>query len=149
MFPTTAAWDLWQFVAGEKLGEGIGREVYEFSGDKSMVIKVESSGFQNIKEWEIWNEMKHWKGKLAEPPKWLAPCISISTCGIYLVQERTYSIPKEEYPEKVPAFLLDRKYGNFGVIMKDGKRQFVCHDYGMQSLCNGVKMNLVNAEWTE
>lgn len=141
-YPTTISRDLQQFILGRRIGKGINREVFEFPHNKDYVIKVETEGFQNIREWELWNEIKD--TKLA---KWFAPCIKISNCGIYLLQRKTEKIPESEYPQKTPHFFNDQKYDNFGVIIEKGKRRFVCHDYGTFSLTNGYKDKLLKAKW--
>ncbi len=91
-------------LIGKKIGEGLSRAVYEFndpncwgrhidtgapmiaSRSSKYVIKVEKPGgmFQNVQEWTVW----HWVNG-TPLAKWFAPCISISPCGLYLVQERT------------------------------------------------------------
>lgn len=143
-FITIMGKDLFNFITGKNLGEGIGRTVYECNLIKDTVIKIERSGFQNIREWEIWDEVKETKYA-----KWFAPCIYISPCGIYLIQKKTEKIPKSEYPEKVPAFLFDKKYDNYGIIKKGNKKQLVAHDYGTFSLTNGYSNRLVKANWWE
>ena len=140
----TFAVDLAKLILGDKLGEGMSREVYEFAFDKKFVVKVEQSKFQNVREWELWNELK--ENKLA---KHFAPCVDISPCGIYLIQRRTEPIPKSEYPEKIPHFFTDEKFSNFGVIVENGKKSFVCHDYGSFILTNGFRNGMKKAVWWE
>lgn len=141
-FPTTMSKDLMWFILGEKIGSGMDREVFEFIPNKDYVIKVETNGFQNVREWELWNEIKDTK-----MAKWFAPCIDISSCGIYLLQKRTEKIPQSEYPKKTPHFFTDQKYDNFGVIIEKGKKRFVCHDYGTFPLTIGYKEKLLKANW--
>lgn len=142
-FNTTVSRDLFNAVCGNLLGEGIGRKVYECKIDKSLVVKLEESGFQNVKEWEIWQEVKNYTGKLRHIKDSFAPCEYISPCGIFLFQKKTEKATRNMYPEKMPSYLLDRKYSNFGLY----EGRLVCHDYGMQSLCNGYKLKMVNADW--
>lgn len=146
LFKTVPSRDLFNFITGPEIGEGANRIVYEYEPNpKSHVIKFEPAGFQNVREFEIWQEIKDTKHA-----KWFAPCVQISPCGVFLIQERTEPIPKAEYPELVPKFLFDRKYKNYGVIKKPSKkRQFVCHDYGTFSLVNGYSDKLVKADWWE
>lgn len=108
---------------GEQLGSGVYRKVYEHAQEEGMVIKVEDAdgGFANVREWEFW--LAH-----ADAPKWsrwLAPCVSISPCGLVLVQRRTTPILSDEAPKQVPAFFTDIKLDNWGKL--DGR--VVCHDY--------------------
>lgn len=136
--------DLGKLFIGERLGAGVGREVYVNLMDEDTVIKYEPEGFQNIKEWEMWQEVE-----MTKYAKWFAPCITISPNGIFLVQKRTYKPLKVDYPEKVPSFFMDKKYDNYGVIIEKGIKKFVCHDYGSFSLINGLNNRLVNADWWE
>lgn len=144
-FPTTLARDLINFCTGKRLGAGIDREVFDWPFDKTLVLKVETSGFQNVREYEIWDEIKH-QEKYA---KNFAPCVWISPCGCYLLQKKTHAIPKEDYPEKVPSFFFDTKYDNYGILVEEGKRRFVVHDYGSFSLCNGYNARQRKADWWE
>lgn len=51
-FVSTVGKDLLNLVVGDRIGYGIGREVFEYLPDKSLVIKFETKGqsFQNIIE---------------------------------------------------------------------------------------------------
>jgi len=130
--------DMIGFILGPYLGEGAGREVYEYAMNAKIVIKIEvySRSFQNVSEWETWQGAE---GKMED---WLAPCLQISPCGLYMIQERT--TPALTYPEKVPYFLGDTKIQNFGMF--DGR--FVCHDYGLVPRSGrGNSMRMVKAKW--
>lgn len=130
--------DMIGFILGPKLGEGAGREVYEYRHNPQLVVKIEvySRSFQNASEWEVW----HGCGEKVEA--WLAPCLQISPCGIFMLQQRT--TPALSYPEKIPYFLSDTKIQNFG--MYDGR--LVCHDYGLLPRSGrGTSMRLVRARW--
>lgn len=144
-FPTNLSKDLISFVTGKKLGVGIGRNVYEWPFDPKYVLKIESTSmsFQNVREYEIWQEIQYRK----DIAKWFAPCDWISPCGIYMLQRKTEQIPQSEYPQKVPSFFFDQKYSNFGVIVENGKRRFVAHDYGTFSLTNGLSGRFKKADW--
>lgn len=123
-FDTTISKEFFDTVCGELLGYGIGRHVYEMRGDPSKVIKFEVSAqsFQNIIEWETWEETR-----CRKESRWLAPCVRISPCGTILVMERTSPIPaKHKLPARVPAFLSDFKHENYGML----NGRLVCHDYG-------------------
>ena len=130
--------DMIHFILGPKLGEGAGREVYEYLHNSDLVVKIEvyTRSFQNVAEWEVWSGCND---KVAE---WLAPCMQISPCGIFLLQERTK--PSLHYPKKIPYFLSDTKIENFGTI----KGKFVCHDYGLVPRSGrGMSMRMVRARW--
>lgn len=135
---------------GDKLGEGTARSVYEFIGQPGLVIKVETTAasFQNIAEWEAWQEVKdtHWG-------KWFAPCRRISPCGMVLIQERTMPLAVDtkgnEFPRDIPNFFTDLKPCNFGKI----KGQFVCHDYALnhfrrQGLNSARMRKTKNSDWS-
>lgn len=106
---------------GSRIGSGIGRSVFVYDLNPRYVIKVEQSGFQNVIEWEIWRAVKDtmWA-------KWFAPARHVSGLGSILLMERTLPAPKSKYPKKVPTFLGDLKYSNFGLL----RGKLVCHDYG-------------------
>ena len=129
---------------GQRLGCGIGREVYEFLPDRSKVAKVETTtqSFQNIREWETWSE-------LADTPhaKWLAPCRLISPCGIVLLMDRTEPVRERDMPARLPAWLSDLKRENYGIL----KGRFVCHDYGLNLLINhgAFAAKMVKRQWSE
>jgi len=135
--------DIFPIVFGKGLGSGIGREVYVYKPNPEYVIKVEDEGFQNIREWETWNEVKHMDSHKHN----FAPCEYISNCGIYLIQKRTQRPIKEDYPEMIPHYFFDTKFDNYGVIVDGKKRRFVCHDYGTFSLCNGMTKRKKKADW--
>lgn len=122
-FKTTVSRDLLGIVFGKRLGRGMSRQVYEFLPNPKLVIKVELYGraFQNILEYEFWEQYKHAK----EIRPWLAPVHRISSCGIYMLQERTASVERNELPASIPKWITDEKTENWGRI---GKR-FVLHDY--------------------
>jgi hypothetical protein len=110
-------------ICGDKLGEGMSREVFVYRPDHRFVIKFENGArmFQNLVEWEAWSFLKGTKRA-----RWFAPCHDISSAGSILIQERARPLIAKENLLKVPKFLTDIKRDNFGVI--DGK--IVCFDYG-------------------
>lgn len=129
-------------VKGDALGSGIGRQVFACALHPDWVVKVEegSGSFQNTAEWFLWDRVKD----VADIAKWFAPCLYISPCGGVLLQSRTQPLPKEQYPARVPAFLTDLKYSNYGLL----NGQFVCHDYGTHLMLeNGMTKRLKMAEW--
>lgn len=138
-FPTTIGKDFLDLFAGEKLGSGIARCVYECNLDETLVIKVEmrSQNFQNVLEWENW---RCW-GEVKDIGIWLAPCVDISPCGTVLLQKRTKPVEQAELPEMLPRFLTDTKVGNFGKY--DGR--IVCHDYA--HIITTAQSRTRKAEW--
>ena len=112
------------FMTGDLIGEGMSRKVYNHPTDNTKVIKVEDNerNFQNVMEWEIWNQFKYCK----DVAKWLAPCHSISHSGTFLIMEKAVDLPPKKKIEKLPEFLSDHKIENFGMI----GRHVVARDYG-------------------
>jgi len=127
-------------LIGKKIARGMSRTVYAFSANSSMVVKIEEGvkSFQNVREWEYWQEIKDSPAK-----KWFAPCLYISPCGSVLIQERVLPLERKKYPKKIPHFITDTKYENFGLL--DGK--FVCCDYGNIPFAKGITSKMVKAEW--
>lgn len=135
--------DMFHAVCGDRLGNGMSREVYACTLNPEWVVKVEDGAcaFQNVIEWEIWSRAKE-----TDAARWLAPCHFISPNGSILIQTRTTLAREKEYPLRMPVFLTDLKRANYGLI---GKR-FVCHDYGTALvLDHGLSTRLRKAEWLE
>jgi len=126
-----------RFMIGEKIGWGMSRDVYDHPTDKTKVIKMEDhvNHFQNVMEWEIWQQFCHCK----EIAKWLAPCHSISQNGTFLIMTKAADMRKEEVPNTLPAFLTDHKLANFGIL----NGQLVCRDYGTSIL----DLKLTRCKW--
>jgi hypothetical protein len=124
-FTSVIARDFFDLMAGEKIGHGIGRDVYACKIDKTLVLKIEraSHSFQNVAEWELWDQLRE-----TQMSKWLAPCVNISENGTILLMKRTMPIIPgvTKLPASAPRFLNDFKYQNFGIFQK----HVVCHDYG-------------------
>jgi hypothetical protein len=121
--PTLVTADLVRSLLGERLGQGISREVFEWGIDTDFVIKLEvgNGHFQNVTEWSTWaalNDTKHGKH--------LAPCKWISQCGTALLMRRTSPLLSDREPKKLPGWLTDTKRGNYGML----NGTVVCHDYG-------------------
>jgi hypothetical protein len=115
--------ELFHFMCGERIGQGIAREVYVFKPDPSKVIKFDLGtspyDFQNLMEWLLWE---------AAPPhvrKWLAPCYDISANGRILLQARTSHYAGEQ-PKGIPRVMDDMHLDNWGLY--HGKP--VAMDYG-------------------
>jgi hypothetical protein len=124
---TAAQFDLQGLILGDLIGSGQYRNVYACAYDSSLVIKEElgARSFCNVREWDLWNDGKNF----GEISKWLAPCVKISACGIYLVQKKTMKLEHSKYPEKIPSWFSDTKYQNWGRLGKN----VVCHDYANNS----------------
>lgn len=129
-------------LCGQFLGEGMSRKVFVCGLDSSLVVKVETEAgrFQNVKEWELWQEIQY-----TSAAKWLAPCLHLSPDGTILVMARTSPLALADYPDKLPVWLSDRKFANFGKY----KGNFVCHDYGCNlAMTHGAARNrMSNVHW--
>ncbi len=135
--------DFFYTFCGERLGKGIGREVFECRLDPSLVVKIEdhAGSFQNIVEWETWHEVRE-----TEFAKWFAPCVQISSCGIILLQKRTTPKKARFYPKEMPAFLGDYKHTNYGWY----KGHLCAHDYGRTRLMTaGLTKRMQSVNWVE
>ena len=140
LFETSTSRDFFNLLTGRSLGTGAYREVFELRLNPEYVVKMDyttNDAFSNVKEWLFWEAYKEDK-KVSE---WLAPCVSISSCGICLIQKRTEPARRSDLPDKVPGFCTDLKIENWGLL--DGKP--VMHDYGSMILT--VSSRLKKAEW--
>lgn len=117
--------ELFHLVAGERIGQGIAREVYVYKMCPTWVIKFELAeyDFQNITEWLTWTEAPR------AAKRWLAPCHYISGNGKILIQERVTPLvgPK---PKKHPRWMDDMHLDNWGTY----KGRPVAVDYGRTDL---------------
>lgn len=115
-------------TVGDKIGSGQNRTVYEYQLDTTKVLKFEATGtmFQNTIEWKVWQHVKNDK----RLNKWFAPCYTISPWGGVLVQARVAPLTPKRAPKKMPAFLCDFKYANYGIY----NGRVVCCDYGLPAL---------------
>lgn len=131
--------DAFNMLCDELIGRGMSRATFSSKVLPDCVVKVEDGAgdFQNIKEWELWQAVRHTKFA-----KWFAPCRWISPNGIVLVMERT--TPAWEFPAEMPVFLTDYKRENYGML----NGQLVCHDYGMHTMLEfGMTKRMRKVEW--
>lgn len=133
--------DFWKLVAGDLIGEGVYRRVFNCALDPSLVIKVETTtgNFANVAEWNTWTNWQH----CLSVADWLAPCVSISPNGLFMLQRKTTPLNMDRLPSHLPRFLTDRKTSNYGML---GKR-VVCHDYAYTVMT--MKEQLTRARWTD
>jgi len=138
-FGNTLNRDFFYMIIGKVLGHGEFRVVYEHRHRDDLVLKFETNGesFQNIAEWEFWQDNKGNKRVAA----WLAPCEFISPCGIVLAMKKTTKPDKPDFPNVIPEFLVDLKHKNFGML--NGK--LVAHDYGLYNVTIPTKRK--KAKW--
>ena len=130
--------DAFNLLCGQKLGEGIHREVFECSLRSDLVVKVETSDlryFANVLEMKFWNDHEYYN-KVA---KWLAPCEFLSPDGRVLLQKRCDPLPNSYRFPKMPAFLSDLKVSNFGIY----ENRLVCVDYAMTIPSPDLKLRAV------
>lgn len=132
--------DFTDFFCGDRIGEGCSRSVYEYRIDTRYVVKIDRTNlFNNVAEWDIWQSLKD-----SDHGKYLAPCLSLSSCGRVMLQRRTHSIKFSQLPDKIPAFFADTKLQNWGRIGKN----IVCHDYANHAFYAGGN-RMVKATWRD
>lgn len=115
--------DFVNLFCGGVIAQGSSRRVYEHALDPTLVVKIEvydDRRFPNVNEYRIWNLVNDHFPALT---RWFAPCIAISPYGSVLIQKKTS--PLVSFPSRLPGFLEDVKFSNFGVY--DGR--VVMHDY--------------------
>lgn len=152
--------DIEGLFLGKPIGGGIDRNVYALKETSAWgwrhkitqapevddeecrhVIKVQKGHtgyFQNVAEWLLWETAR--ATRLA---RWLAPCVAISPCGLYLIQRRVEPLRRRDLPKRMPTFLSDLKRENFGML--EGK--VVCCDYGLGVDAGAIKTKLRKARW--
>src|SRR5690606_24195923 len=137
-FPDIDWDDLAGLVLGDKIGEGVFREVSQFRLKSDCVIKRARRGAECM-------NANEWPGRCAlrgtKLAKWLGPCHHISANGVWLSQQKVEPITKDRLPKKVPAFLGDLHLKNWGWL--DGRP--VCVDYAILNTQYDGK--LVKADW--
>ncbi|WP_322884187.1 hypothetical protein U8C35_06550 [Sinorhizobium medicae] len=137
--------ELLNLVRGQLIGHGTYRKVYLYLPDTSLVIKEEATDykFDNVTEWEVWRELQN--TKYAD---WLARTLTISPNGTVIMQERTSPVPEAMLPKMIPSIFADTKAENWGMVVRNGKKLIVCHDYAHSRLINvPKKIRLVPAKW--
>lgn len=138
--------DLITMFLGEKLGSGSYRSVYAFNPNPDKyVVKIEPLSTNcNANEFLTWENACGFINDFAWAKEWFAPVLWMSPNAKVLIMERTVPEHKKDKPrpDKVPDFLCDVKYDNFGWIGD----KFVCHDYGFLwgFLQYGKKMKKAN-----
>lgn len=134
--------EAFNLLCGDLIGEGMCRKVFACLLDPTLVVKVEKDPrgmFQNAHEWRTWQECSRW----TKGAQWLAPCVSISTHGLVLIQKRVEAIPVSQLPKKLPHFVnRDIKPSHFGLF----EGRVVCCDYALQDSILPLKMTA--ADWT-
>lgn len=129
--------DFADFFCGDVIGQGETRSVYEYKIDPRFVIKIDRGGcFNNVAEWDIWNNLKN-----TPHGNFLAPCISISSCGRIMMQRRTTPAHIEKMPKSIPSFFTDTKLQNWGRL----GNLIVCHDFANHKFYTNIRM--INASW--
>jgi hypothetical protein len=145
-FHTGVAIDALTLLLGEQIARGTYRTVYQHATNPDWVVKVETGeGFHNVREMTLWSDLQLDSAEPSPYCKWLAPCRWISDYGTFLIMDKTEKRSRDKYPAKIPAFLTDTKYENFGWL-PDGS--FVCHDYGLSKINYvGHTKKMVKAHW--
>lgn len=128
-------------LCGDLLGEGIHRKVFECKLDPSLVVKVETDeefrSFANAREHGNWLDNQGYTAV----SKWLAPIVSLSPCGLVMLQKRITPLREGEFPDRLPAFLTDIKPSNFGLY----EGRVVACDYSF--LITTISTRLKKAYW--
>jgi hypothetical protein len=142
----TITCDFFHLICSERLGKGVAREVYRSAFDPTMVFKFEkdAGSFQNIMEWETWQNVKFTADLKNDYAQYFAPCLGISPCGTILAQRYARPLQDEELPKELPAFFTDIKKSNFGIL----NNKVVCVDYGNNLLMTrGLTHKKIKADW--
>lgn len=143
-YKNTVTDDLLELFVGPVISYGTYRDVYTFRPSPTeYVIKIQrNSGslrFDNVIEWDIWNEFKDHKFG-----KYLAPIETISENGHVLIMRKTKPLLKSLDKYKLPTLLSDLKEENFGLY----NDKIVCHDYANHALYDvaGKAMKIESVE---
>ncbi len=127
-------------LLGKKIGEGCRRQVFAHKHDDTLVIKVyrDEEFFTARKAHGVWRHPEHnlveyenWlraKERGTDFAMWLAPCLEISDCGVFLVQRRGTKV--DRIPRNIPGWI--HAQGDFAIganwVMID--ERIVLSDYG-------------------
>lgn len=134
--------ELQSVLCGSLIAEGSARKVYHCKPNSRLVVKIERTArsLQNVAESEIWSFVMSDK----EMKKWFAPCVFISSAGTVLIQDKVEPLREKDLPKSLPAFLVDLKIENFGML----NGHIVCCDYGtMIGSIRTASRRMVKAEW--
>jgi hypothetical protein len=145
VIPTELYEEFVNAMCGKLIGEGQDRKVFELPiTNNKWCVKFETGSgrlFQNVEEWNVWQAVRD-----TEHAKWFAPCHWISPNGRVLIMRQTEQLRKSEYPDKVPNYFTDMKFGNFGHL----EGNFVAHDYGVHLISQkGLTNRMITAHWWE
>ena len=141
---------------GKFIAKGTSREVYEFSGDDSSVIKKVHlpSPSSNFIEWYVWQAVK--KMAVTDIMNWtpnheiqnlFAECRSISESGRYLIMERLTPITNSDWDRipQIPEWVNDRKPSAFG---KTAEGYVKLLDYAAIDFYSGLSQTLVSVPFS-
>lgn len=86
----------WECLLSKEIGHGSRRRVYVHSENSDWVIKkIRSPDMATNKyEWAVWQLVKD----MPDFSCWVVPCVTISDCETYLVQERGVPIKNRQLP---------------------------------------------------
>lgn len=131
-------------ICGEFIASGTYRSVFHYNLDEKYVVKVEPKSTNcNLIEALIWQEVQWLTGRLNWVRDWFAPVKWISPNGRILVMRKTREQPDKKRPDKIPAFLWDAAYRNFGWIGD----KLVCHDYSNFYTMVNYQKRMVKINW--
>lgn len=125
-----------QMIIGKHLGRGYSRDVYIHAMEPSIVVKIAMNAdgvIANTNEFDIWDEVQHWKGKYENLKNFFCPVTAMSSDCKVLFMKRTQPLRVEDIPNEVYTWVTDQKLENFGIL--DGR--LVIHDYGLTLIKNG------------
>ena len=146
--------DAIDLLCGKEIASGSSRTVFECTLMPGYVVKVEKdcSKHRNIMEFQAWESVCH----VPEIARYFAKIHMMSANGRILIMEKTVRPGPNDWPDKLPVFITDRKKDNFGMIrvksVDTGEHEwiFVCHDYGHHCLHeNGMSKRMSKANFWE
>ena len=131
-------------ITEELIDWGAQRRVFKLAQQwkgEDVVMKVAPGAdfSQNIEEYDTWCHVQY-----TEYKKWFAKVHCMSQGGRVLIQSYVDPLPPSKAPDKMPVFLGDFKYGNYGIK----GNQVVCKDYGTNLLrTTGLIKRTRKVEW--